>query len=206
MFLSELFERAVSACRARGIGFAVAGGLAADLYRAEPRTTMDVDLAIVADESEQQARQLLERLGFGATVAWKADLAGGSLFAIKAKKTPACVVVGRIQGKAAEGGVDILLPALPWVSAAVERAQFNLIDFGFGPVPVLTLEDLILSKLYALTALPVRPKDMDDLQSIDDVGHRIDAAYVGGKAKEYGIKLPRTVKPFVPERYWELVK
>ena len=206
MLLRELFERAVSACREKGIPFAVAGGLAADLYRAEPRTTMDVDLAILADESEALAEQLLKSIGFGTAVARKADLAGGPLFAIKAKNTPACLVVGRIQGKPTAGGVDLLLPALPWVAAAVERAQFNLIDFGFGPVPVLTLEDFILSKLYALTASPVRPKDMDDLQSIQAAGHPVDAAYIGGRAKEYGIKLPRTVKPFVPEHYWELVK
>ena len=98
------------------------------------------------------------------------------------------------------------MPALPWVADAVERAQLNLIDFGFGPVPVLTLEDFILSKLYALTASPARPKDMDDLQSIHAADHAIDTAYVGGRAKAYGIKLPRSVKPFVPERFWELAR
>lgn len=206
MLLSEIFEQAVSACRAKGIRFAVAGGLAADLYRAEPRTTMDVDLAILEDESERQATRLLESFGFGTAVGRKGDLAGGPLFAVKARNTPTCLVVGRIRGQTAVGGVDILLPALPWVADAVERAQFNLIDYGFGLVPVLTLEDIILSKLHALTASPVRPKDMDDLQSIQAAGHPVDAAYIGGKAKEYGIKLPRTVKPFVPENYWELVK
>lgn len=167
---------------------------------------MDVDLAILADEGERLAEQLLKSLGLGAAVARKADLAGGPLFAIKARNTPVCMVVGRIQGKPEKGGVDILLPAVPWVAEAVERAQLNLIDFGFSPVPVLTLEDFILSKLFALTGSPVRPKDMDDLQSIHSSGHSIDSAYIGGKAKEYGIKLPKSVRPFVPDVYLELVR
>ncbi len=85
MSLRDCFEQAVTACVEQGIRFAVAGGFAADLYRSEPRMTMDVDLAIVADDGEARARQLLTGLGYRAAVARKADLAGGPLFAIKAK-------------------------------------------------------------------------------------------------------------------------
>ena len=206
MSLKSLFSAAVKALRQADVPFAVAGGFAAELYRAEPRLTMDIDLAILSDESEARAREVLESIGLHAGVSRKADLDGGPLFAIKAKNTPACLVVGRPKAKQTGEGVDILLPGLPWVPTAVERAQLNQVDYGFGSVPVLTLEDLILSKLYALMAHPPRAKDMDDLQSVHAAGHEVDSAYLSGKAQEYGIRLPKSVKPFIPSLYWDWVR
>jgi hypothetical protein len=47
----------------------------------------------------------------------------------------------------------------------VRRAQANEVDFGFGRVPALTIEDVVLSKLYALMAARLRAKDLDARQS-----------------------------------------
>ena len=70
MKLEELFERAVKGLRRRGIPFAVAGGFAVDLYRREPRLTMNVDLAIGARSKHvASAKAILESLGLHAGIA-----------------------------------------------------------------------------------------------------------------------------------------
>jgi hypothetical protein len=55
MSLEKLFKDAVAEMRSRDIPFAVAGGLAADLYRGEPRLTMDVDLVILTESRSMEA-------------------------------------------------------------------------------------------------------------------------------------------------------
>ena len=47
MSIEQFFKAAVRELDRRNLSFAVAGGLAADLYRTDPRLTMDVDLAIL---------------------------------------------------------------------------------------------------------------------------------------------------------------
>ncbi len=151
MSLKTLFKSAVEELNSNGISFAVAGGFAADLYRHEPRLTMDIDLAVqVTGQAAKTATGIVEAIGLQAGVIRSADLAGGPMFAIKNKSTRPCIIVGRNPDQSKLEGVDLLLPEMPWVEQAVDRAQDNLIDFGFGAVPTLTLEDVIISKLYAL--------------------------------------------------------
>ena len=197
MSLEELFQQTVAELRRRRVTFAVAGGFAASLYRREPRVTMDVDLAIATDNALEIATAVIETVGLTAAIAREADLAGGPLFAIRRRRTQPCMVVGRRPGAPLEEGVDLLLPAIPWVESALQRAQANKVDFGFGPVPVLTIEDMILSKLYVLRRL--RAKDLDDLQSIFEAGREIDRAYLDGHVRRLGIVIPRATEPFLPE-------
>jgi len=200
MSLERLFRDAVAALRDRDIVFAVAGGLAADLYRREPRLTMDVDLVILTKSSGKQvAVSVIESLGLQAGVAREADLAGGPLFAICRQSTRPCMVVGRREGDASGEGVDILLPAIPWATDAVRRAQENRVDFGFGAVPVLTTEDVVLSKLFALRAARLRAKDLDDLQSIYEAGGDVDIAYLSGQMRRFSITIPPEAEPFLVE-------
>lgn len=200
MSLDTLFRNAVKALRGRNIMFAVAGGLAADLYRLEPRLTMDVDLAIVTKSRElKTAKDVLESLGLSPGVAREADLAGGPLFAIRRKSTKPCMVVGRREGAPGGEGVDLLLSAIPWVADATRRAQDNPIDFGFGPVPVLTVEDVIVSKLFALSSARLRAKDLDDLQSIYDADDDIDVAYLASQMRRWKIVVPRQAEPFLDD-------
>jgi hypothetical protein len=197
MTLENLFKGAVDALRQRGIAFAVAGGFAMDLYRREPRLTMDVDLAIpTPGDDVKTAIAIVESLGLRAGLVREADLAGGPLFAIRRRTTPPCMVVGRPVGNPSGEGVDILLSTLPWVEPALKRAQVNQVDFGFGPVPALTIEDAILSKLYALKRL--RAKDLDDLQSIFEAEPELDIPYLAGQATRLGIEIPRQAAAFLP--------
>jgi hypothetical protein len=198
MTLEELFEQAAEALRTCGVTFAVAGGFAVDLYRREPRLTMDVDFAILAEgEHVKTAISIVESLGLQAGVVREADLAGGPLFAIRRQSTTPCMIVGRPPGNPSGEGVDILLPAMPWVESALKRAQANEVDFGFGPLPALTLEDAILSKLHALKRL--RAKDLDDLQSIFEAQEEIDIAYLAGQMRRFAVEIPRQAGPFLPD-------
>lgn len=198
MDLFELFPKAVHLLRVRGIPFAVAGGFAVGLYREEPRVTMDVDFGIALDRDvEKVGREILSELELVAGTVRAAELAGGPLFAIKRKSTPIVMLVGRRNGET-DGGIDLMLPSIPWVRRAVERAQDNLADFGFGSIPVLHVEDVLISKLYALQG-KVRPKDLDDLQSIIASGREIDYAYLRSVILSMGLKLPSSGKEFVPE-------
>lgn len=207
MSLKKLFQSAVEELRARKVKFAVAGGFAAALYRLEPRLTMDVDLTILSEAQGQAIGvAVLKAIGLEAGIARQADLAGGPLFAIRRKSTPPCIIVGRTKGEIGKEGIDILLPSIPWVPRAVERAQANEVDFGFGPVPTLSLEDVILSKLYALNGAQLRAKDLDDLQCIFEAGHAIDEAYIAGQMDSLDITIPREAKPLLPQSILQLVK
>lgn len=200
MSLESLFKDAVHQLEIQKIPFAVAGGLAASLYRQEPRMTMDVDLVIMAESGGTAAAvSVLQAIGLETGIALKADLAGGAMFAIRRKNTATCMVVGRAADQSHEWGVDILLPALPWAGDAVLRAQDNQIEFGFGAVPTLTLEDMILAKLHALSAGIPRPKDLDDLQSIYTTnGEDVDTVYLAAQMRRFALVVPASAKPFLP--------
>jgi hypothetical protein len=207
MSLESLFAAAVRELRERHVPFAVAGGFASALYRREPRLTMDVDLAIVAaSHAKETAVAIVEALGLRAGIVREADLTGGPLFAIKRHNTAPCMIVGRSATKAFEGGVDILLPAIPWAAEAVRRAQVNQVDFGFGRVPVLTIEDVVLSKLYALMTPQPRAKDLDDLQSISQAEHELDTPYLAGQIRRLSIVVPRAAMTFLPEALQQLAR
>ncbi len=200
MQLKALFKAAVDELKKHDVLFAVAGGLAADLYRGEPRLTMDIDITIFTDSHAlQTAKTVLNALGLETGVAREADLVGGPLFAIRRKTTKACMVVGRPEGDQSGAGVDLILPTMPWVPDAVVRAQENTVDFGFGAVPALTLEDLVLSKLWALRAAKIRAKDLDDLQSVLDTNPDIDIAFLSEQMRRFSMTVPRNAEPFLPD-------
>lgn len=197
MLLEHLFEQAVVELTKRKIPFAVAGGFAMGLYRGEPRLTMDVDFAVCTGMNHHKlAIAVVESLGLKFAVARKADLDGGPAFLIKSGKSKPCIIVGRVADSGSSMGVDLMLPELCWVEEAVARAQDNKVDFGFGPVPTLTREDAILSKLCALQKL--RAKDLDDLQSIFETDSDVDHAYLSGQIKRYGVFIPVAARPFLP--------
>ena len=207
MSLESLFRDAVNALRERNVLFAVAGGMAANLYRIESRLTMDVDFVIMIESHAMQvAISVLESIGLEAGVAREADLAGGPMFAIRRGNTKPCMVIGRRPANTAGEGIDIILPSVPWAKDATRRAQDNLVDYGFGPIPVLTVEDIILSKLYALSSSKLRAKDLDDLQSIYELKADIDSAYLSGQMRKFKIMIPKAAEPFLDDQILKVAR
>jgi hypothetical protein len=200
MTLEGLFEAVVRELRARNVTFAIAGGLAADLYRVNHRLTGDVDVLLLAgDQTLEMAEEILRALSLKPAIAREADLAGGPLFAIRGGRTKPCMVVGRPEGKPHGLGVDILLPTLAWVTDAVRRAQQNPVDFGFGSVPTMLVEDVIIAKLAALKNCSSRFKDLDDLSSIFQKGELLDMPYLTGQMQRFSLALPKVVRAEAPE-------
>ena len=112
-------------------------------------------------------KEVLQSLGFSAGEVTQAQLQGGPLFAIKNRSTPIQIVVGRLKDHPNDLGVDFLVPEMPWVKEAVTRAQTNLMEIGLPyTVPILTPEDLIISKLFAYRDKKTRYKNLDDLREL----------------------------------------
>jgi len=122
------------------------------------------------------------------------------------KNTPVYIVCGRSEELNKKIGVDFLLSSMPWSKNALNRAQFNLIDFGCGEIPCITIEDLILSKLYSLKNQSTRFMDLDDLRSIFESKNIIDWAYVKDQVIELKLTFPKALKPFIPKNIFRKIK
>jgi hypothetical protein len=96
------------------------------------------------------------------------------------------------------GVIDILLPELPWVESAVKRAQFNKLDLGLGRVPVITPEDLIVAKCYALRNSPDRFQDLDDLRDIFQSVRTLDIDYLRHALAKHSLSIPEAVNKYSP--------
>jgi hypothetical protein len=120
------------------------------------------------------------------------------MFARKRGNTPAFLVIGRDPADRFRMGVDFILPEMPWFLPALDRAQNNRIDFGFGPLPTLTVEDVIVSKLYALKNDARRFKDLDDLQSILRRGLNLDFQYLSDRMRVLSLPFPRELESELP--------
>lgn len=197
--LAELFSSSCDELTKRNILFAVAGGFAAVLYRAQDRLTADIDIAITSDGNEQVvAKEIFQTLGLSdVRTSRLADLEGGPLFAIKNKSTPLAIMAGRPKENASAQGLDFILPTVPWVPSALVRAEYHKIDWGFGRIPTLTLEDVIISKLYARKA-NYRPKDEDDLISIFAMKHNLDTDYLNAMMQSLLLTVPKTIRDKAP--------
>ena len=197
MTIEEIFRRAVTALKSSKLNFALAGGFAASVYRDEERFTKDVDF-IIGGEGDliDTAKKLISELGLKPHIARKADLDGGPLFAIKRGNTKEMVIIGRDKERNIPG-IDLLLPANPWVPAALERAQYNQIDWGFDRIPTMTIEDVVVAKLIS-SANTEREQDVLDLRSIFRSGNQVDLVYVVAKMHEFEAVVPDTLKKDAP--------
>lgn len=199
MKINELLKNVAQHLRQKKIRFALAGGLVASLYRHEKRMTKDLDFLILSgSNTEEEAKKVISHFSLTPTIIRKADLEGGPLFAIKRKNTPPWMVIGRAKGKPLTVGLDFILPAMPWFDSALDRAEKNPIDFGCGPVPCITVEDMILAKLLSHKNKSDRFKDLDDLQSIFKANHNLELSYLYGQMQKLQLKVPDPIKGLAP--------
>ena len=200
MNLTEFFKKVVKTLQEQNIEYAVAGGLVASLYRQNERTTNDLDfLVLTADHTQETASSIIQQFGLTPHIIRQADLEKGPLFAIKRKTSIPFMIAGRGEKTKPGIGLDFILPSMPWFEEAMKRAQYNKIDFGFGSIPCLTKEDLILSKFYSLKNDPARFNDLDDLKSIFLAKHEIDLPYIGGQMQKLQLIVPESLKDFAPQ-------
>jgi len=200
MNLKEFMESVVICLEKEDVQYALAGGMAASIYRAEERLTKDIDFLLLSEiHTRKKAEEIIESFGLTPRIAREADLAGGPMFAIKRKSTPPNIVVGTTKGDPRAIGLDFILPEVQWVNSALERAQLNRIDFGFAKIPTMTVEDVLIAKLHAMSPGKQRPKDVDDVQSILSVGHELDLSYLRDRIKAYSLWISPSLKNEMPK-------
>ena len=192
----KALQRTVAALSELPCRFCLVGGHAASLYRSQERFTKDVDFALVADakgKSRAIASQAIEKIGMK-------PVAGFMVLGDTERSQRAlCMVTSEPPASELTGIVDILLPEVPWVLEAVGRAQDNLIDLGFAKVPVITAEDLILAKCYAVRNSPDRFQDLDDLKQLFQDVRDLDTDYLRRRFVELKLTIPEQIRRFAPD-------
>lgn len=200
MDLKSFFAKVDGILKKEKVRYAVAGGLAASLYRKEERLTRDLDFLIFSEShTQERATRIIVSLGLIPHLIRKADLEGGPLFAIKQKRGTPWIVAGRGETGSAKIGLDFILPAMPWFKSALMRAEQNNIDFGFGKVASLTVEDVIVSKIFSLKNDRTRFNDLDDLKSIFLAHHPLDLAYLSGQMQRLDLVPPQPIEEMIPK-------
>lgn len=173
--------------------YCLIGGHAASLYRKNERFTKDIDFAFVSsnlEKSKDYALECIEALGMTSVLGFIPAEPKES------KRKSVCMVTCEAADGETKGIIDILLPELPWIKQSVERAQLNLIDLGFAKVPVITPEDLIIAKCYALRNNPDRFQDLDDIKEIFEGVPDLDWNYLSQQLKKFKLKIPKQVKKY----------
>lgn len=199
MDLMQALKKGVTHLKEAEVDFALAGGLVASLYRNEARATQDIDFVFLSKTAEKTAKQILGALDLEIHELRKAQLEGGPLFSIKRQTTPIWIMAGRPAKGESGTGLDLLFPDFPWAEKAVERAQTHQVDFGTGPIPCLTIEDFILSKLFALRNQATRFMDLDDLKSIFESKSSIDLVYLISEMTRLKLEIPKVLRTFAPK-------
>ncbi|NDC38395.1 MAG: hypothetical protein EBZ48_10130 [Proteobacteria bacterium] len=192
----KTLRAAVTAFERLHCTYCLIGGHAASLYRAQARVTSDVDFALIAEShknSRALAEQVITSLGLTPMLAF---IAAGPR---EKGRKPICMVTSRPPPAEVKGIIDILLPELPWLPQAVARAQHNKIDLGFRAVPVITPEDLVIAKCYALRNAPDRFQDLDDLKEIFGYLKDLDIDYLRQNLKRLKLTIPTPLKQFAPK-------
>jgi len=201
MTLNEFLKSVSNALEIEKVRYALAGGLITSIYRLEERTTKDIDFLIFAQSNTQDvAAKIIKNFGLIPSIIRKADLEGGPMFAIKKKNTHPFIIAGRNINDPEKIGLDFILPQMPWFESALPRAEENKIDFGFGKIPCLTVEDIILSKFYSLKNDSLRFNDLDDLKSIFNAHHDLDLSYLTGQMQKFRFIVPDQIDRIVPNQ------
>jgi len=190
-----VLKRTVTALSELPCKFCLIGGHAASLYRSQERFTRDVDFALIGSpkaRSREVAESAVKALGMKPMVG---VIPGGKG---ERERSSVCMITSEPSDGELTGILDILLPGIPWVQEAVERAQSNLIDLGFAMVPVITPEDLIVAKCLSVQNAPDRFQDLDDLKRLFTDVKDLDFDYLRRRLHELALVIPLAIRPFAP--------
>lgn len=167
---SSNLERLRSLLETWGRPAAVIGGLAI-VARVRERTTRDADVILTMKATEADAfLSLAVQAGYGYDELETREFLEGGLMRLWGPPD-------RREG----AGLDILLADEPFLERVVVRA--TTVSFAGVPLPVASIEDLILLKLSAN-----RPVDIDDVLAIKDVFEaQLDYGYLRRCSEELEI-------------------
>ena len=174
-------KAAVNEFEKRPLNYCLIGGHAASLYRRSERLTKDVDFALLTEPYErarQCAEEVITAIGLTPAIGFFPDHTNRS------HKGVVKMITSTPTAGSFTGIIDVLLPVMPWVADAVQRAQFNRIDLIFAHVPIITPEDLIIAKAYALNNASDRFQDLDDIKEIFGAKLELDLSYIRMKLEK----------------------
>lgn len=198
MNVVELLENVVKRLRKEDCLFAVAGGFAAMLYRDEVRLTNDVDIILFSsNDTEELAKTIIEDFKMTPQLIRFGNLSVAPMS--HKKNSPLMIITGVNKDSAVEPKLDFLLPTLPWVESALERAQHNRLKYPFGETPTITIEDTIIAKAYALTNNSRREKDRLDILSIFRAKNEVELGYLSAELSKLKIAFPKDMEKELPQ-------
>lgn len=191
----KILKEAVAILDELNCHYCLVGGHAASLYRVKERLTRDVDFALMgrdSGDSREIASICISKLDLTAIPAFipvaNEENDRKSIYLMTSAPTE----------ESLSGIIDILLPELPWVEEAVLRAQENKLHLGFAYVPVITPDDLVIAKCYALRNNPDRFQDLDDLKEIFAAIKDLDCDYTRSRLERYQLEVPSAVAKYAP--------
>ena len=133
----QTLSRLWSLIEATGMQIAVAGGIALS-YWGNPRSTQDVDLVVVSDDSETIA-QLLNEAGFNSKSIEPVPFGLFTLTQFSYEPADHFIAVE----------VDLMCSTSEYYGSVINRAKTVNITGISTPIEVLSREDLILHKIYS---------------------------------------------------------
>ncbi len=146
-----------------GLPHALLGGIAANLYRLQPRATQDVDFAVAS--SAAQTPEILESFS---RAGWRAQAGRGHRESLRLEHES----LPRI---------DLLVAGTPFEHSAITRASKVTIDDQ--ELCIVTPEDLIVYKLIA-----GRAHDYEAVAAIIDAIRDLDEPYITGWLEQFGFE------------------
>ncbi|MBP7864937.1 MAG: nucleotidyl transferase AbiEii/AbiGii toxin family protein [Acidobacteria bacterium] len=162
-----------------GIPFCVAGGWAVGMWAA-PRATEDIDLLVILGAGDRErVREALER-------EMRLVQSHDAPFSLGIVSVWRNVVF--LEGGAEPVVLDFILAEHPVLAGMLARRV--RIPFRGIPLPVISLEDLILLKV-----LSSRPQDRLDVEALVAAGHPLDRGYLASAARGLGVALPGPLAP-----------
>ena len=197
MTFTELFQISVKELVRQKIPFVVGGVLIASIYRLEKRAMMSVQLIV---DSEPKEMLFLE--GLLLAKPFEMILPDSNLPRHVTPIDSISQVKKVLFLEVSEDprlGLEIVFHNLPWIPEAIERAQYNRLDFGFALLPALTVEDIIVAKLYSSTQSSDRYLDLDDLQNIFQANHDLDLGYITNQINKLSLGFHKSLWEYAPE-------
>ena len=185
--LQTLFAQGIAKLQELNEPFALCGALATIPFYPTPRATKDIDF-VIATKNPENAIRVISELNLTPNPIRRAELDGGPLFAVKNKSSPVAVVIGKDPAHPDAIGLDILLGSNIWVPSAVDRAQGNVREILGQKLPVITPEDLLLTKLITYSKKPDRKSDLQDIRVLLRNVADLDWTYLTKKSAEYSMQ------------------